>query len=146
MFGGIDLRYDKFSNERIILVDWRKEEIISCLRASRLTLLGGSLNKSNSKIFDLILPISYSSCVLTGPNYGQYSALITKLLSVDGVKTISTNIGSSSVSYKNLYKSVFENLNSKTLANTISNAWQEMTEESSRLNLFINELEASIDE
>ena len=48
--------------------------------------------------------------------------------------------------YKNLYKSVFENLNSKTLANTISNAWQEMTEESSRLNLFINELEASIDE
>ena len=146
LFGGIDLRYDKFSNERIILVDWRKEEIISCLRASRLTLLGGSLNKSNSKIFDLILPISYSSCVLTGPNYGQYSPLITKLLSVDGIKTINTNIGSSSVSYKNLYKSVFENLNSKTLANTISNAWQEMTEESSRLNLFINELKASIDE
>ena len=108
--------------------------------------MGGSLNKSNSKIFDLILPISYSSCVLTGPNYGQNSSLITKLLSVDGVKTISTNIGSSSVSYKNLYKSVFANLNSKTLANTISNAWQEMTEESRRLNLFINELEASIDE
>ncbi len=136
------------SDKNITLVNWNKPEIIEVLRASNMTILGGSLNKNieAKEVFDPIIPISYSSAVVTGPNYGHHSELISQLILANGIKTIHQSSVESRVLHKDLMKAIFENLKSNVIADTISNAWLMTTNESKISDAFIQDLSNIIDE
>ena len=141
---GHKLKNNNLIENNIVLVKWKKHEIVESLRNSQITLLGGSLiRKSYDKeIFDPIIPISYSSSIIAGPNYGCHSNLISDLISRNAIKAIGQSSGSNKLSHKELLNAVFESLKSNILADRISNAWLMTTQSSTISDEFISELGA----
>ena len=141
---GHKLKNNNLIENNIVLVKWKKHEIVESLRNSQITLLGGSLiRKSYDKeIFDPIIPISYSSAIIAGPNYGCHSNLISDLISGNAIKAIGQSSGSNKLSHKELLNAVFEGLKSNILADRISNAWLMTTQSSTISDEFISELGA----
>ena len=138
------LKNNNLIENNIVLVKWKNHEIVESLRSSQITLLGGSLRPKgyDTEIFDPIIPISYSSSIITGPNYGCHSNLISDLISHNGIKAIDQSLGSNKLSHKELLNAVFEGLKSNILADRISNAWLMTTQSSTILDEFISELGA----
>ena len=118
------------------------------MKNAQITLLGGSLRRKSydTEIFDPIIPISYSSSIITGPNYGSHSNLISDLISHNGIKAINQSLESNELSHKELLNAVFEGLKSNVLADRISNAWLMTTQSSTISDEFISELGAFLDD
>ncbi|MFL2822516.1 MAG: hypothetical protein ACJZ8A_00015 [Paracoccaceae bacterium] len=144
---GHKLKNDNLIENNIVLVKWKNHEIVESLRSSQITLLGGSLRQKSydTEIFDPIIPISYSSSIITGPNYGCHSNLISDLISHNGIKAIDQSLGSNKFSHEELLHAVFEGLKSNILADRISNAWLMTTQSSTISDEFISELGAFLD-
>ena len=145
---GHKLKNNNLIENNIVLVKWKNHEIVESLRSSQITLLGGSLRQKSydTEIFDPIIPISYSSSIITGPNYGCHSNLISDLISHNGIKVIDQSLGSNKLSHKDLLNAVFEGLKSNILADRISNAWLMTTQSSTISDEFISELGAFLDD
>ena len=145
---GHKLKNDNLIENNIVLVKWKNHEIVESLRNSQITLLGGSLRRKSydTEIFDPIIPISYSSSIITGPNYGCHSNLISDLISHNGIKAIDQSLGSNKLSHKELLNAVFEGLKSNILADRISNAWLMTTQSSKISDEFISEVGAFLDD
>lgn len=136
------------SKNNILLIDWEKNDIISGLSHSRVTVLGGSLSQRRHgiEIFDPILPISYSSSVIVGPNTGDYSELIEELVKGNAVHIVSKTKGEDQIHHGDLLKVIFESLKSNVLANTIRNAWVLTTKYSTLSDEFIKDFKTILDE
>ena len=145
---GRKLKSNELIQNNIVLVKWNKNEIVESLKNAQITLLGGSLRRRSydTEIFDPIIPISYSSSIITGPNYGCHSNLISDLISRNGIKAIDQSLGSNKLSHKDLLNTVFEGLKSNILADRISNAWLMTTQSSTISDEFISELGAFLDD
>ncbi len=135
-------------NYNIFFVDWDKEEIIDSLYNSRVTLLGGSLytDRYEYEVFDPILPISYSSSVVVGKNFGHHKELICDLIKCGGIKSVKENKKCCDIYSKELSQVIFDSLKSNTLANRISNAWSMTTRSTGFTDEIIKTLKGTLDE
>ena len=97
-------------------------------------------------MFDPILPISYSSSVVVGPNYGRHKELIYNLIECDGIISIKKSIDSQTNYSKELFKVVFDSFKSNTLAKRISNAWSMTTQSTGLSDELMKRLKVILDE
>ena len=142
------LKNFRLAKYNIFLVDWDKDEIITSLNFSRITLLGGSLhtNRNEIEVFDPILPISYSSSVVVGPYFGQHKGFLHDLIKCNGIKPIEKSTESGMVCSKELFRVIFDSLKSYVLADRIHNAWSMATHSTGFADEIVKTLKGTLDE